>query len=307
MAELIARGHSRRTIARAIERGSLFRICRGWVATAAASQDSILAILNGGKLTSSSALASRGTWDGHSSRLHVRVPANSPRTRRIARTPISRFVPLRHQRVGVTRHWVKENAPDPREPAWRVSTIDALLQASKHLPGDQFVACVDSAIHEGTLSRAGLPILESLLSPARRPLLRTIDPAAESGLESLARLRLVPIVNRLETQVRIPGIAANGGTGRVDLLVDGWLVIELDGDEWHDPRSDRLRDGVLVRRGYRSHRFGYDQVIDRWPETEATVVELLRYRPDALTPPALHPSPDSLARPARPWPDAPAR
>ena len=70
-----------------------------------------------------------------------------------------------------------------------------------------------------------------------------------------------------------------GGDGRVDLLIDGWLVIELDGDEFHDPVADRERNAALVRLGYRVHRFGYDQVINGWPLVEATVLELLRYPP----------------------------
>ncbi|MEX1079596.1 MAG: hypothetical protein WED09_10855 [Homoserinimonas sp.] len=42
-------------------------------------------------------------------------------------------------------------------------------------------------------------------------------------------------------------------SGYVDLLLDGWLVIELDGDESHD------------------------QVINGWAGVEATVRELLRH------------------------------
>lgn len=75
----------------------------------------------------------------------------------------------------------------------------------------------------------------------------------------------------------------------MDLLIDGWLVIELDGDEFHDPVADRGRNATLVRLGYRIHRFGYDQVIKGWSphlgprnllRPEPTGKEFLRSEPD---------------------------
>jgi hypothetical protein len=109
--------------------------------------------------------------------------------------------------------------------------------------------------------------------------LRLADPRAESGLETLTRIRLSEWVRDIQPQFAIPGLAQGGGTGRVDLLLNGWLAIELDGDLWHDPKRDRARDAELVRRGFRSHRFGFDQVVLDWPGTEATIAELLAYPP----------------------------
>jgi hypothetical protein len=71
-----------------------------------------------------------------------------------------------------------------------------------------------------------------------------------------------------------------GGSERVDLLLNGWLAIELDGDRWHDVERDRLRDAEVVRRSY---RFGFDQVVSDWQRTEATVLELLHYPPPSRT------------------------
>ena len=62
------------------------------------------------------------------------------------------------------------------------------------------------------------------------------------------------------------------------LLFSVERLIELDGDEFHDPVRDRHRNSALVRRGYRIHRFGYDEVIHGWADVEATVRELLHYR-----------------------------
>lgn len=277
--DLTARGHSPRTIGRAIERGTLLRVCRGWVATSMASQLSIIAIAQGGKLTGTSALASRGTWSGEDRRIHIQVPVNGHGPAKRLTTPIRVFVRPKYAPGQVVRHWAPERHHDRAEPPWRVSVIDALVEVAKDSTSEQFIACVDSALHNRTLSRAGLPTLFSLLPLRFRPLQHELDGSAESGLESICRVLLRPLVRSIETQVRIPGIARGGGDGRVDLLIDGWLVIELDGDEYHDPKVDRGRNATLVRLGYRIHRFGYDQIINQWPEVEATILELLRYPP----------------------------
>jgi hypothetical protein len=276
---LIQLGHSRRSIGRAISRGGILRVCEGWVATADASQTSIIAITNRGKLTGTTALATRGIWDGVDRRIHVQVPVNSRGTARVLSTPLAAFTPPKYAMRGVVRHWTHERLANPTEPLWRVSVIDALLLVARTASAEQFIACLESALCKKALSRAGVAILFALLPRSLQSLEALLDFGAESGLESLARLRLSPLVRRIATQVKIPGIARAGGDGRVDLLIDGWLVIELDGDEFHDPIADRERNAALVRLGYRVHRFGCDQVIHGWPLVEATILELLRYPP----------------------------
>lgn len=273
---LVFAGHSPRSIGRAIADGRLIRICRGWVATRDAHQHAVLAVLHRGILAGPSALLSRGIWDATSPLIHVQRAVNShgrPHTAHVAqfRTPT-------HQRTGVRHHWRRDLYPDPTAPPWLQSVVDALILVGRELPAEQFIACVESALHKGGISRAGLGVLRAL-APGLQTSLDVVDTSSESGLETLSRIRLRSWVRRLETQVWIPGIGKGGGRGRVDLLIDGWLVIELDGDEWHDPVVDRERNGILVRLGYRSHRFGHRQVIHEWPTVEATIAELLRYPP----------------------------
>lgn len=276
---LVSRGHSTRSIGRAIEKGTLLRVCQGWVATRDASQLSIIAVANRGKLSGSTALYSRGTWDGVSGRISIqRAPNSHGAVRRLA-VPIAGFIPPRHPKRGVDTAWRIERWIDPAEPPWRVSVIDALLDIASRATTNQFVACLESAVHEGTLSRAAIPTLFSFLPQRLQHLVAELDFGAGSGLESLTRVGLKPHVQSIETQVAIPGIARSGSWGWVDLLLDKWLVIELDGDEWHDPVADRLRNQLLVQQGYRWHRFGYDQVINRWADVEATVLELLKFPP----------------------------
>ena len=77
----------------------------------------------------------------------------------------------------------------------------------------------------------------------------------------------------VEVQVSFPRV------GRVDLVINGWLVIETDGDEWHSSAQqrarDRARDAELVRQGLRVHRFGYAQVMGDLPGCLAVIRALL--------------------------------
>jgi hypothetical protein len=278
---LIALGHSRRSIGRAIEQGKLLRLFEGWVATSAASQLAVIAIAHRGRLTGSTALANAGIWDALDHRIHIQRPTNSHDAVRKLATPISAFTPPKYGMSTVVQHWTPSHFVDPTEPPWRASVIDALLQVGKDAASEQFIACIESALFTRALSRAGLPILFSLVPRKLQQFESDLDFGAESGLESIARMRLVPVVRHIATQLKIPGIARSRGEGRVDLLIDGWLVIELDGDQFHDPIADRERNAILVRLGYRVHRFGYDQVINGWPLVEATILELLRYPPSA--------------------------
>jgi very-short-patch-repair endonuclease len=58
---------------------------------------------------------------------------------------------------------------------------------------------------------------------------------------------------RVETQVKIPLV------GDVDVLVDGWLIVETDSREFHgaeaDQVTDRIRDGNALLLGFGTVRF----------------------------------------------------
>ncbi|HEU4806628.1 MAG TPA: hypothetical protein VFT01_00070 [Homoserinimonas sp.] len=272
-------GHGRRRIESALASGRILKVCRGWVATPRATTTAVIAVLQRGKLTGPTALASYGIWDAVDRRIHVQVRHNRSASAITPLTPLAAFTHEKYLRAGVRRHWSEERHPDAYGASWRVSVLDALIRVAIDCPAEQFLACVESALHTGRLSRAGIPILFRSLPTGMASLRDKIDPAAESGLETLARLRLSGFVHKISTQVKIPGINPGGRPGRVDLVVDDWLVIELDGDEFHEPVADRARNAALVRRGYRSHRFGHEQVISGWPDVEATVRELLRYPP----------------------------
>lgn len=91
------------------------------------------------------------------------------------------------------------------------------------------------------------------LLPARvQVLLSLVDASAESGPETYMRLILRTLGVSYETQVVIPGV------GRVDFVVDGWLIIECDSKEFHEgwkkQLEDRARDIAAAGIGYTTIR-----------------------------------------------------
>lgn len=67
--------------------------------------------------------------------------------------------------------------------------------------------------------------------------------------------------------------------GRVDLVINGWLYIELDGSEFHDVAAqaapDRDRNHRVASAGFRMHRLSYRNIVHELPETLATIRTML--------------------------------
>lgn len=241
-------GHSARRIRAAIESRALRVVGRSWVATPSVRPDAMRAVELRGTLGGASALASYGIWVPHEVPLCVATAHSASRLPPVLGTEWRLRVP------GTAK------AAHPRAAQWRVSIEEALLQHARScLDGDQIVASFDSALHSGAVSRQWLLAISDGMPRRIRRLLMHVDGRSESGLETLLRLAFEREGWSVELQVRIDGV------GRVDLLINGWLVIEADGKAWHDdPTSaqrDRLRNAALVLRGYRWHRFGYEQVM----------------------------------------------
>ncbi|CAA9401714.1 MAG: hypothetical protein AVDCRST_MAG35-943, partial [uncultured Quadrisphaera sp.] len=99
--------------------------------------------------------------------------------------------------------------------------------------------------------------------PRWRVVLAAADARAASGIESLARVELVEALRSLGLTVEVQ--VGLRGVGAVDLLVDGWLVVELDGFAFHADRAsyreDRRRTQVLTRHGCAWLRSTYEDVV----------------------------------------------
>ena len=177
---------------------------------------------------------------------------------------------LRHNR---DRTWVVHAGDDPEvllhrraladAAVWRTSLVDTLLQLAWCVPVEWFVAAIDAALHrpldgsrEPLLSRSEYERFAGLLPQRFQHALGLVDPSAESPLETLIRVAMVrghigPIAPQFWPA---PG-------RRVDFLVLGRLVVEADGEQFHDPEEDAIRDALLARLGYRVIRFSYAEIV----------------------------------------------
>ena len=97
--------------------------------------------------------------------------------------------------------------------------------------------------------------------PAERSGIRElVDPNCESLPESLARTRLRIDGHRLQSQVRMSGGRA------IDLVVDGVIGIEVDGEEFHAMRfyPDREKDIDITLMGMHAMRPTAAMVFGDW-------------------------------------------
>lgn len=256
--QLVRQGWRRGDIERELRSGGMVRVRRGYFARPGVAHELVEAVSLGGIATGPTALRHHGLWTPEDTRLHVAVAPNA------ARLP---------SRDGATvLHWRSSFEPLVRTGLdFRpIAPVPAAVEhALTGLLPHEAVAVVDSALHARRLGPADLAtILESLPRAVRRRIRGRFDARAESGVESITRVLLRDAGVHAEPQVVIPGI------GRVDLLVDGWLIIEVDGGQHADPaqmRKDRARDAAAIRLGYRTVRLTYADVVRGWPQALATI------------------------------------
>lgn len=217
---------------------------RSWVAAPDADRQAVRAVALGGLLGGESALRSLGVWVSHDRGLCVAVKPGT-----------SRLPPLGAAEYRVYPHdfsW-------PSGMRWRADIVSALVQLAPSVEAEHFVASVDSALHTRALAASRVDDVFTRLPSRFAKLRRMLDARSESGIESLFRFAALQEGWSVDVQVVIRGV------GRVDFVIDGWLVIEVDGDQWHstpEQRSrDRAREAELVKQGKRGHRFSYAQVM----------------------------------------------
>lgn len=254
--QLLAAGATADELSRAVHAGGLFRPRRGYYALGTAAPAAVTAVRVGGRLSCLSASASYGLWAGRDSRLHVTVPVKASR--------------LRVPGDAVVRHWTTRlGGPD----VWRVSAADCLRTVVRCAPREDAVAVLDLAISTGLVRLRQLPALFENEPAWTATIVSEARPGSESGVESIARQRLSRLGHVVEQQVHVSSV------GRVDLRIDGALLVEVDGYAFHSDRAaferDRHRDAELARRGHRVVRFSAAQVLDNWPQVEAAVTRAL--------------------------------
>ncbi|PPG43383.1 hypothetical protein C5C17_02185 [Pseudoclavibacter sp. RFBA6] len=145
------------------------------------------------------------------------------------------------------------------------------------------VVVVDSLLQRRMLEFGTLDAIAARLPSGARRKLRYVSGAAMSGTESKVRFWLQSGGHRVEPQSWFEGV------GFVDLLVDGWLVIECDSRLHHTDlaafEGDRSRDlvlnGVRVRSRVRVVRLSYRQVVFDWEATTLALLGVLEQGPSA--------------------------
>lgn len=162
--------------------------------------------------------------------------------------------------VRVHRALVRPDEVDFKLPMTNV--LRTALDCGRTLPFPDAVVILDSALHNG---RVKLATLQAAAASARGPgagalrrAVAHVDALCGSPLESALRLLLLQLGVRVETQVRFPGLTP------VDFVLDGWLVVEADGFEFHHNRThyrnDRERGNRLVELGRPVLRYTWEDV-----------------------------------------------
>lgn len=267
--ELLERGMTRHRIAEAVRRGQIVRARRDHYLPATAPAAAVEAVRVGGRLTCLSALATRGVFVFADDALHVHVTRGASRLR--APDDRRRPLPQRADRRGLRLHWMPLARPEDADTVC-VGVFDALVHAVLCQPPRYAVATLDSALNKGLIRRSDLDALFSHLPRRYRTLRRRLDGRAQAGTESLVRVMLWKMGARAVPQVYFRG------AGFVDLLVDGWLVIECDSREfhsdWRQQVKDRERDLALAARGYLTLRLTAAQILYR-PDEVYTALRAL--------------------------------
>lgn len=233
--DLRARGWTDRSLAAAVAERRILRPRPGAYLPAEAPRDVVDALALGGRLTCVSALAQYGVFVLDASTLHVHL--HTQRTTTLARV--------------IRRHWGRLHRT-PHPCATSVESLDALACATRCQTPRAALATIDSALHRGVIRPDELDELFRLLPRRHRVLRKLIDARAESGPETLVRLILRSLGASFDVQVVIIGV------GRVDFVVDGWLIVECDSEEFHSgweaQRRDRRRDQAAAALGYTTFR-----------------------------------------------------
>jgi very-short-patch-repair endonuclease len=281
-AELLHRGRSPRQIRRAVEQRVVSEVRKGHFAVPGAPLQVVRAARVGGVATSATASRALGIWTPPDpprgsvvvrgrrapDRLHVAVARGASRLR----DPDDAALPLLPGPT-VVLHWV----PDSELAGSGRTRIAPPLAMLKHaflsLPPEHALAMVDSALHLRFLRDADLPALAAMLPERLEAVVLSADGRAESGTETIVRYRLRARGLRVEIIVGLRGI------GTVDLLVEGRLIIECDGREFHADdeafERDRTRDLHAVAQRYQTLRASWFKVLFEWQIVEDAVFAAL--------------------------------
>jgi very-short-patch-repair endonuclease len=252
--DVLAAGATETGLRRAVRSGDVIRLERGLVAVAGADPELLAAGLARGLITCVSAAPMFGLWQ-------LRPPVQPHYWQSNGRNA-ARCV---SHRLALTQ---------PRQHGTLAALPDVLLHALLCLPELESLVMVECAYTRGDIDPAYLlGHLPGNRSGKARNVLAKVDRSADSLLETLARVLFRDAGISTETQVWIDDI------GRVDFLLEGFLIVEIDGIAFHlEPRQfkkDRRRDNSATLKGLPVLRFFYDDVVHAPGSVLAQVREVL--------------------------------
>ena len=247
---LLAAGYTKRDVAALATLG--YKPARGIVAIRGCDPDYLFALLHDGLLTCGSAAAWHGLW--------------------IRATPIRRHLAVDHART--TAFVGHRGTRFPAHETLPVASIeDTILHALGCLELHDSVAMAESALRSGRLDREMLE--HALRANQHARARRALSLALGEGMsqpEVEARLLFMAQGWTVVVQGEIPGV------GRVDFLIEGIVIVEIDGFEFHSGRAsfaeDRRRTNEALRRGHPTLRYP-PEVLWRDPERIVREVEEL--------------------------------
>jgi very-short-patch-repair endonuclease len=248
-------GFSDRAIRAAVAGGEIARRRRGVLALPAAQEDIVAALCANGLLTCASGARHHGIWVLH-----------EPRTLHLL---------CRH---GNAKDFVVHRESVLETPYIRpvASLTDTLLHSLRCLPEIEAAIMVESAFVQG---RTNLDYLCERLpgnrNGAARKVLSLADGSADSPIEVVARILFRNAGIHTETQVELPGI------GIVDFLLEGRLIVEVDGESHLQPRQvkkDRRRNNAGTVNGFLVLRYDYSQIVYQRDAVLAQVLQAVRQR-----------------------------
>lgn len=256
--ELYAAGETTATIRASIARGDRFRVIGGWYGTAQSPAAAVLAMRMGGRMGCVSALQQHGAWYPPDCGLHV-VFASHASGRRSAG---------RDQGASIVRHW--HGKSDATGSSFAVAPIDlALAEALECQPNHYLIAILDSILHKRLMSRNRLEAIVRRGPERVHHLIGHLDARSESGTESITHYRLA--MSGIVTDVQVTLREKD----RLDMELDGWLGIEIDGREHHAQQAaftkDRKRVARIMRGGRLVLQFAYATVIYEWEFVMETI------------------------------------
>ena len=257
--QLRSLGFTRQHLADNVRRGEIERVRNGIFTTRPLDPHVRAATAHGGALTCASVLRMLQIW--------VLPAAGGPH---VWLGPKQRA--LAHPDCSCVSHHY-----DGRPPLGSAG-VEVALRHLRRCAGDEaFFAAYESAWRLRKLSAAARERIRAAMPKTVRWLVDLARPDADSGLESLLRLRLHLLGLRLDCQIDITGV------GRVDFVIAGKIILEADGDENHGASTlrhrDRVRDAAASHLGYETLRFDYAQIVHEWPTVQRAIIGALQRMP----------------------------